>query len=120
MQLTSPSPFANEPDHLTFSPGSTLPIHLVHWRLPINTSYTVSPPGYPNKLRLLPSKLNLTGYDGNYAGPQGQTLLARRQMDTLFTYAVNLGFSPITEEEEAGVTVFLTQVCAHAVRLLMG
>lgn len=41
-------------------------------------------------------------------------------MDTLFTYAVNLGFSPITEEEEAGVTVFLTQVCAHAVRLLMG
>ncbi|KAI0730238.1 xylosidase : arab-like proteininofuranosidase [Fomitopsis betulina] len=109
LDIPGEGPFANEPDHLTFSPGSTLPIHLVHWRLPINTSYTVSPPGYPNKLRLLPSKLNLTGYDGNYAGPQGQTLLARRQMDTLFTYAVNLGFSPITEEEEAGVTVFLTQ-----------
>ncbi|TFY62563.1 hypothetical protein EVJ58_g3774 [Rhodofomes roseus] len=102
-------PFAEEPDYLTFSPGSTLPIHLVHWRLPINTSYAISPSGYPNTLRLLPSQPNLTAYDGNYAGPEGQTLIARRQMDTLFTYGVNMNFSPTVEEEEAGVTVFLTQ-----------
>ena len=36
-------------------------------------------------------------------------------MDTLFTYGVDLDFSPSVEEEEAGVTVFLTQVCILAV-----
>ena len=78
------------------------------------TSYTASPPGYPDMLCLLSSKLNLTAYDGNYAGPEGQTLIARRQMDTLFTYGINMDFSPGGEEEEAGVTVFLTQVRTSA------
>jgi hypothetical protein len=72
-------------------------------------SFTVSPPGHPNSLRLKPSLLNLTALNGNYAGPTGQTFVARRQQDTLFTYSVDLDFSPSVREEEAGVTVFLTQ-----------
>lgn len=39
-------------------------------------------------------------------------------MNTLFTYGVNLDFSPTAEEEEAGVTVFLTQVFVLAARII--
>lgn len=35
--------------------------------------------------------------------------MGRRQQDTLFTYSVNLDFSPTGTEQEAGVTAFLTQ-----------
>ncbi len=103
-------PFADAADYITFPPGSRLPIHFIHWRIPINGSYTVSPAGHPNTLRLSPSKLNLTAYDGNYAGPEGQTFVGRRQTDTLFTYSVNLQFSPQSQGDEAGISVFLTQV----------
>lgn len=47
--------------------------------------------------------------DGNYAGPVGQTFVGRRQQDTLFTFSVDLDFHPKSLEEEAGVSVFLTQ-----------
>ncbi|KAI0829145.1 glycoside hydrolase family 43 protein [Hypoxylon sp. FL0890] len=96
-------------DVINFEPGSTLPAHFTYWRYPIPESYTVSPPGHPDMLKLIPSKLNLTGLDGNYAGPEGQTFVGRRQQDTLFTYSVNLDFSPTSLEEEAGVSAFLTQ-----------
>lgn len=69
----------------------------------------VSPPEKPNTLRLRPSKLNLTALDGNYAGPEGQTFVGRRQQDTLFTFSVDVDFSPEDSEAEAGVSVFLTQ-----------
>lgn len=102
-------PFITEGDTVDFEPGSVLPAHFTHWRFPIPESYTVSPSEHPNTLRLSPSKLNLTALDGNYAGPSGQTFVGRRQQDTLFTYSVNLDFSPTSIEEEAGVSVFLTQ-----------
>ncbi|KAK7456902.1 beta-xylosidase [Colletotrichum acutatum] len=98
-----------EGDAFDFAPNSTLPIHLTYWRYPIESSYTVSPTEKPSSLRLTPSKLNLTAINGNYAGPEGQTFIGRRQQDTLFTYSVELDFQPAEEEEEAGVTVFLTQ-----------
>ncbi|KAK6956803.1 hypothetical protein Daesc_002083 [Daldinia eschscholtzii] len=98
-----------EGDIIDFEPGSTLPAHFTHWRFPISESYTISPQGHPNTLRLSPSKLNLTALNGNYAGPSGQTFVGRRQQDTLFTYSVNVDFSPKSLEEEAGVSVFLTQ-----------
>ncbi|OQV04994.1 hypothetical protein CLAIMM_09798 [Cladophialophora immunda] len=107
--ISGEGPFADAADRLTFPPGSSMPIHLLHWRIPINSSYTISPPGRPNTLQLSPSKLNLTGYDGNYAGPEGQTFVGRRQTDTLFTFSVNMEFSPESEGDEAGITVFLTQ-----------
>lgn len=103
------SPVITEGDDIDFAPGSSLPAHFTYWRFPVPDSFAVSPPGHPNTLRLKPSVLNLTALNGNYAGPGGQTFVGRRQQDTLFTYSVNLDFSPSVEEEEAGVTVFLTQ-----------
>ncbi|KAF3001117.1 hypothetical protein E8E14_007755, partial [Neopestalotiopsis sp. 37M] len=96
-------------DNIDFEPGSELPAHFTYWRFPIPSSYQVSPPDHANTLQLLPSNLNLTALNGNYAGPSGQTFVGRRQQDTLFTYSVNMDFSPTSLEEEAGVSVFLTQ-----------
>ncbi|OCL02904.1 glycoside hydrolase family 43 protein [Glonium stellatum] len=102
-------PFITAPDDLDFAPGTEIPAHLLYWRFPVGDSYTVSSPGHPNTLRLKPSKLNLTAYDGNYGGPGGQTFIGRRQTDSLFSYSVNMDFLPQVEEEEAGISVFLTQ-----------
>lgn len=109
--IGGPGPFIAEGDDLDFAPGSVLPAHFTYWRYPIPDSYTISPEGHPSTLRLSPSRLNLTALDGNYAGPElgGQTFVGRRQQDTLFTYSVDLDYSPVVLGEEAGVTVFLTQ-----------
>ncbi|ROW08257.1 hypothetical protein VMCG_03282 [Cytospora schulzeri] len=109
--IGGPGPFITEGDDLDFPPGSTLPVHFTYWRYPSPDSYTISPDGHPNTLRLSPSRLNLTALDGNYAGPElgGQTFVGRRQQDTLFTYSVDLEYSPRVLGEEAGVTAFLTQ-----------
>ncbi|KAK1505763.1 beta-xylosidase [Colletotrichum abscissum] len=113
LDIEGPGPWIslgeNEGDAFDFSPNSALPAHFTYWRYPIESSYIVSPPEKPNSLRLIPSKLNLTALNGNYAGPDGQTFIGRRQQDTLFSYSVELDFQPTEEEEEAGVTVFLTQ-----------
>ncbi|KAG7286196.1 hypothetical protein NEMBOFW57_008502 [Staphylotrichum longicolle] len=106
-------PFVNSPDleeeHLTFPPNQPLPAHLTHWRFPIPASYTPSPPPHPHTLRLTSSRLNLTALNGNYAGPAGQTFVARRQQHTLFAFRTTLAFAPAVAGEEAGVTAFLTQ-----------
>ncbi|KAI5783239.1 beta-xylosidase [Peziza echinospora] len=96
-------------DHITFPPGSRIPPHLVHWRIPRAEKYIVSPPDHPNTLQLVPSVLNLTAYDGRYAGPEGQTFLSRRQTHTLFTYQVDIEYEFNQEEQEVGVTAFLDQ-----------
>ncbi|TDZ25200.1 Non-reducing end alpha-L-arabinofuranosidase BoGH43B [Colletotrichum orbiculare MAFF 240422] len=98
-----------EGDDIDFAPSTKLPSHFAYWRYPIETSYTISPPEHHHSLRLTPSTLNLTGLNGNYAGPTGQTFVGRRQQDTLFTYSVTVDFAPTIEEEEAGVSAFLTQ-----------
>ncbi|KAF2690224.1 glycoside hydrolase family 43 protein [Lentithecium fluviatile CBS 122367] len=108
-EVRGDGPFVDEGDDLTFPPNSTLPPHFIHWRPPIPSNYAVSPPGHPNTLRLSPSKLNLTGLDGNAGGPGGQTFISRRQVDTLFTYRVDVDYEPKVAEEEAGITLFLTQ-----------
>ncbi|RYO99991.1 hypothetical protein DL763_001122 [Monosporascus cannonballus] len=107
--VEGPGPFIVEGDEVDFEAGSTLPAHFTHWRFPRAESFTVSPPEQPNSLRINPSRLNLTALNGNYAGPEGQSFVGRRQQDTLFTYNVNLDFHPSSLEEEAGVSVFLTQ-----------
>ena len=110
IQVTnSKRPFISEGDEAGFELGSTLPAHFTYWRFPLPESYIISPIDHPNTLQLNPSKLNLTGRDGNYAGPEGQTFVGRRQQDTLFTFSVNLDFHPASLEEEAGISVFLTQ-----------
>ncbi|KAL1630195.1 hypothetical protein SLS54_001055 [Diplodia seriata] len=102
------SPLISSPDVVDFAPETALPLHFLHWRFPRADAYAISPPGRENSLRLKPSKLNLTAHDGQNA-TEDQTLVARRQVDTLFTFSVDMDFSPRQEEEEAGVTVFLTQ-----------
>jgi len=61
-------------------------------------------------LALVPSKLNLTGLDGNSGGPGRQTFVGRRQVDTFFTYHVDVDYAPKAANEEAGIALFLTQV----------
>lgn len=102
-------PLITAPDNVQFEPGSNIPPQFLFWRIPIMENYVISPPGHPNTLQLTSSVLNLTGYDGNYAGPEGQTFLGRRQVDTLFTYSVDLSFTPENLEDEAGISVFLVQ-----------
>ncbi|KAI0184956.1 glycosyl hydrolase [Xylaria flabelliformis] len=104
-------PFTTDGDIINFQSGSTLPAHFTFWRYPIASSYVISPDEKPNTLRLDPSKLNLTALNGNCAGSEGQTFVGRRQQDTLFTFSVDLDFSPGYSEieAEAGVSVFLTQ-----------
>lgn len=98
------------PDHITFAPDTKIPAHFTYWRIPAAENYIVSPPGHDNQLQLTSSVLNLTGYDGNYAGPQGQTFISRRQVDTFFTFSVALDYSALgNEDDEAGVSVFLVQ-----------
>ncbi|KAI0906031.1 glycosyl hydrolase [Ustulina deusta] len=108
-KIPGTGPFITAGDTIDFHPGARLPAHFTYLRYPIPESYVVSPPEKPNTLRLSPSKLNLTALDGNYAGPEGQTFVGRRQQDTLFTFSVDVDFSPEDSEAEAGVSVFLTQ-----------
>ena len=107
--IYDPSPFIDEGDTIDFDTAKEIPAHFTHWRYPIPGSYAVSPPEKPNTLRLRPSRLNLTALDGNYAGPEGQTFVGRRQQDTLFTFSIDINFSSDYSEAEAGVSAFLTQ-----------
>ncbi|KAF5320646.1 hypothetical protein D9611_013748 [Ephemerocybe angulata] len=102
-------PFVDDADDIDFAKLTRLPEHFTHWRYPIPSSYTLSPPSHPGTLRLTPSVFNLTALTGNYAGPTGQTFVGRRQSHTLFTYIVDLEFSGTVAEEEVGVSAFLTQ-----------
>ncbi|KAE8379922.1 glycosyl hydrolase [Aspergillus bertholletiae] len=101
--------FVDEPDHVTFPPGSDIPSHFLYWRYPPTSSFAVSPQGaHASTLRLTPSLYNITG-NASFTPDEGITLLTRRQTDTLFTYNVDVSFDPTVPNEEAGVTLFLTQ-----------
>ena len=108
LKVPGTGPFVKDPDYYTFPRGSSLPRHFTYWRFPHKADYTISPPGHANKLRLTPSNANLTAFD-SFDPLAGQTFVARRQTDTLFTYTIDLGFSPSREGEEAGATIFLSQ-----------
>ncbi|CZR55904.1 related to xylosidase : arabinofuranosidase [Phialocephala subalpina] len=96
-------------DSVDFAPGSGLPTNFVHWKFPPKNSFTISPPQYPNMLRITPSKVN-------FLVPAGTALsdciasIARRQTATLFNFSVDIWFEPTVEGEEVGVTIFLTQL----------
>ncbi|KAJ5597989.1 hypothetical protein N7537_008073 [Penicillium hordei] len=111
--IPSDGPFANDPDIIDFEPNSTIPRNFGFWRWPNKDSYTISPVGHPRTLMLTPSTASITsGYKNYTAGYDGKefTLIMRRQTDTLFQYSVDISFAPKSQDEEAGVTVFLNQV----------
>lgn len=101
--------YVGDPDEVDFNPGSRIPGHFVHWRFPPRHAFKVSPAdsGHPHALVLTPSVYNLTG-NASMGDEDGITFVGRRQMDTLFTYSVDMAFSLGTVHEEAGVTLFLT------------
>ncbi|KAF2271588.1 xylosidase : arab-like proteininofuranosidase [Westerdykella ornata] len=94
---------------LDFPPGSKLPPHFVYWRPPVKSNYVISPKGHENWLQLKPSKLNLTGIDGNSNGPGGITFVGRRQAHSWAHFQFDLDFRPKNEGEEAGIALFLSQ-----------
>ncbi|KAK7045054.1 Xylosidase: arabinofuranosidase protein [Favolaschia claudopus] len=96
-------PIYGTPDVFDFAPGTALPTNLLFWRWPNLSSFTISPPGHPNTLRISPSPDISSGVDPI-------SFIARLQTDTLFEYSVDVSFAPTQLDEEAGITVFLTQL----------
>ena len=70
---------ADDYSRISCSPGPTLPLHFVHWRIPDGFSYVMSLPGHPNTLRTTPSVLNLTAI-GEAFSPSSQSFVGRRQL----------------------------------------
>ncbi|KAI7230497.1 xylosidase : arabinofuranosidase [Hortaea werneckii] len=107
-------PFIGESDCVDFEPHSSIPTHFLHWRWPQDGAFTVSPEDHPNSLQIVPSRANLTGAvtsdDFALTGKTGISFIGRRQTHTLFTFGVDLKFSPEAPDQEAGITAFLTQL----------
>ena len=102
-------PFVEDPDIIDFPPGSAIPTHFLYWRFPPKDAFAVSPQGHPNTLRLRPTQSNLTS-SAPLSTISELSLIMRVQTDTLFSFSVDVvSFEPKLEEEEVGVTAFLTQ-----------
>ncbi|KAK8074033.1 hypothetical protein PG994_004932 [Apiospora phragmitis] len=105
-------PFISDPDKYDFiEDNAVIPKHFLYWRVPREDTFSVTADG----LQIVPSRNNLTGIpdsntDGVLSGRQGLAFVGRRQTDTLFTFSVDLSFAPTTPGQEAGITVFLTQL----------
>ncbi|KAH8587255.1 xylosidase : arabinofuranosidase [Bisporella sp. PMI_857] len=105
-KIPGAGPFVDDPDNYDFAPGSTLPLHFMSWRYLPNDALTISPLHNPFTLQINPSRGNLTGSSNS---TDAISFVGRRQTHTLFNYSVGVSFNPNEAEEEAGVTVFLTQ-----------
>lgn len=103
-------PFVDDGDSFEFAPGSELPKQFLMWRPELKSLFTVSPRGHPNTLRIAPSRANLTGDSSFIAGNDSQAFVSRLQSATFFNFSVDITFQPRYEDEEAGVSVFLTQL----------
>jgi hypothetical protein len=104
-------PFVSDNDAYDFSAGSKIPKHMLYWRVPREGAVSTTAKG----LQIVPSRNNMTGTPRStttpeLSGRQGLSFIARRQTHTLFTYSVDLTFSPKSPNQEAGVSVFLTQL----------
>ena len=109
--IAGDGPFITDPDAYDFGKGTAIPPNLMFWRVPRNGTFSVTDRG----LQIVPSRNNLTGtpfstVTPELSGQQGLAFIGRRQTDTLFTFTVDVSFSPQAVGQEAGVTVFLTQV----------
>ncbi|RYP49080.1 hypothetical protein DL768_005138 [Monosporascus sp. mg162] len=104
-------PFNTDPDVYDFAEGTPIPRNLVYWRVPREGTFSTTSKG----LQIVPSRNNLTGtplseVTPELSGQQGLAFIGRRQTDSIFRFSVDLSFAPTEIGQEAGVTVFLTQV----------
>lgn len=104
-------PFNSDDDEYDFPEGSEIPKNLVYWRVPRDGAVSIK----SNGLELVPSRNNLTGIPQvpaqiDLSGQRGLSFIGRRQTHSLFDFSVDLTFNPEASGQEAGVTVFLTQV----------
>lgn len=97
-----------DPDEVDFEPGSVFPRHWLFWRPPKMSLFDISPEDRPNTLRISPSSTNLTAKPGFVAQEDGLGFIARKQSATMFDFTIDVSFDPKVEDEEAGVTIFLT------------
>jgi len=105
--LPGDGPFNSDPDVYDFKTGAAIPRNLVYWRIPRDGIFTATDAG----LQVVLGRNNLAG------SPSGSTngatraisFIGRRQTHSLFTFSVDLTFSPKENNQEAGVTAFLTQ-----------
>ncbi|KAL2785148.1 concanavalin A-like lectin/glucanase domain-containing protein [Aspergillus keveii] len=111
--LTANYPVVDGADDIdSFPPGSSLLVHFVHHRSKVEDAYVPSPRERHGWLKIVPSISNLTGPSSPsiISTQQDITFLARRQTASLFSFSVDLVFEPqVGSEEEAGITIFLTQ-----------
>ncbi|KAI0400473.1 glycoside hydrolase family 43 protein [Xylaria palmicola] len=110
-RLPGDGPFNSDDDVYDFGEGTAIPRNLVYWRVPRTGAFSVTQRG----LQIVPSRNNLTGTPDAEATPEltgrgGLSFIGRRQTHTLFTFSVDLSFTPESAGQEAGVTVFLTQL----------
>lgn len=102
--------FYDETEIISFRKGSSIPRNWLFWRAPAKPqSFTISPPGHPNSLRLTASRANLTG-DEHFQAVEGLTFVSRRQTASFFEFSIEI--SPSFAKrigDEAGVTLFLNQ-----------
>lgn len=101
--------WVDEPDVVEFAPGSDIPRHFFFWRPPKASLFAVSPEGHPGTLQISPSPVNLSATPDFKPAEDGLGFIARKQSATLFNYTVDVSFEPEVEDEEAGISVFLTQ-----------
>ncbi|KAH8590360.1 glycosyl hydrolase [Bisporella sp. PMI_857] len=102
-------PWWDDDDKISFPPRSKLPKHFVHWRPPVQSLVTVSPPERPGTLKVFPSRVNLTGDSLYNSSMKGIGFVARKQTSSFFEFSVDVAFKPTKTNQEAGISVLLTQ-----------
>jgi beta-xylosidase len=104
--LPGDGPFNQDPDVYDFPVGKPLPRNLVYWRIPRPGAFNVTEKG----LQVVLGRNDVTGSPGGTQnGAKAISFIGRRQTHTLFTFSVDLSFSPKVTNQEAGVVAFLTQ-----------
>lgn len=109
--VSGSGPWASDNDDYSFARGSMIPKHFIHHRIPREGAFTVTNSG----LQVTPSRNNVTGAlladsEIELTGQRGLSFIGRRQAHTLFEFHVDVSFDPQEDGQEAGVTVFRTQL----------
>ncbi|KAL8391959.1 hypothetical protein RB595_002247 [Gaeumannomyces hyphopodioides] len=108
-ELPGPGPFVADDEDVDFTSASKIPANLIYWRVPRDESFSLAS---GKGLKMVPLRANITGVTGtnmDLNGQSGLTFIGRRQTHTLFTFSIDLDFTPQAAGQEAGATVFLTQ-----------